>query len=198
VILDDAWGIDEAGRAAIAGPLVIAAYHPCEHIGGVKDSKKLTEKQREALYPRLLESGVAKIKVIPVRKIDKYGIVTAEMWEIGFMLDEQIYHEVVVDGPRYKVWDEIEQNVMGVQFLGDDLRFEVDADDKYYSVAAASIIAKVFRDHLMKLWHEIYPEYNWASNKGYPTPEHCCAVREHGLTPLHRKTFVERIVSGRG
>jgi ribonuclease HII len=175
-------GTDEAGRGCLAGPVTAAAIIlPSGFINEIiNDSKLLTEKKRIFLRP-ILEScavcyGVAHIQP---EKIDEINILNASILAMHKAID-QLGNEpefIIVDGNRFKPWK--------------DISFEciIKGDGKYMSIAAASILAKTYRDSYMEELHEEYPMYNWKQNKGYPTKEHRAAIRKHGITKYHRKSF---------
>lgn len=175
-------GIDEAGRGPLAGPVVCACcIMPSDEklfIDGINDSKKLTEKRREALYQRIVETAVAyKVCVVDHTTIDEINILNATKrgmteaaQELTVKPDIVLIDAVRLDLP-YKT-----QSVIG-------------GDAKSYAIAAASILAKVTRDRLMREYDALYPAYEFALNKGYGTAAHLRAIREHGLSPIHRRSF---------
>ncbi len=176
-------GIDEAGRGPLAGPVVAACViMPPEHlILGVDDSKKLSEKRREALYAQIMEYAVAvSVCVIDEKEIDRINILQAakKAFETALgTLSVQPLH-VYTDAMA----------------LETDLPFTslVKGDEKVYTIAAASIVAKVTRDRLMAEYDQIYPQYGFARHKGYGTKEHYEAIRRYGVLPIHRQTFLRK------
>lgn len=175
-------GTDEAGRGCLAGPVTAAAVilpagfsHPL-----INDSKKLTEKKRFELKP-LIESQAISFGVIHVsaEEIDQINILNASITGMHRALDQLQPHPqyIAVDGNRFHPYREIPYQTV------------VKGDGKYLHIAAASILAKTYRDQLMDLLHLEYPMYQWNKNKGYPTPEHRDAIRKYGLSPYHRKSF---------
>jgi ribonuclease HII len=174
-------GVDEVGRGCLAGPVVAAAVIlPMNHgIEGLNDSKKLTPKKREALYEIIYKKAVAiGIGSMQPDEIDKINILQASieaMKKAIIALNPQPAH-LLVDGNLPPLGDWPQQSV-------------VQGDSKSESIAAASIIAKVFRDQMMHDFGDKFPQYGLASNKGYPTETHLNALKEYGVTEIHRKTF---------
>lgn len=180
-------GMDEVGRGPLAGPVVVAAVvMPLEAdklIDGVDDSKKLTEKRREALYDKILAvaKAVSVIKVEPA-EIDEINILNATkkamrqaVEEIKDKADIAFVDAVKLDLPLPEV-------------------AIIKGDAKSYNIAAASIIAKFYRDRLMLEYDKEYPAYDFASNKGYGTAKHIAALKEYGATPIHRRSFIKNFV----
>ena len=175
-------GCDEAGRGCIAGPVVAAAVilpHGMD-FPEFDDSKKLTEKQREKLRVKVLENAAAYgIGIVSAEEIDDINILNASFLAMHRAIDQlKIRPELLlIDGNRFNKYHDIKHQCI------------VGGDAKYQSIAAASILAKTTRDHIMQDLDSQYPVYNWKQNKGYPTIEHKNAVAEHGMSPYHRKTF---------
>lgn len=175
-------GTDEAGRGCLAGPVTAAAVilpHDFEN-ALLNDSKKLTEKQRTALAP-IIEKEAISFHVVHLEPkiIDEINILNASikaMQESILQLKPQPEF-IIVDGNRFKP-------VANIPF-----QTIIKGDGKYLSIAAASILAKTYRDTYMDRIHEEYPMYQWNKNKGYPTQDHRDAIREFGITPYHRKSF---------
>jgi len=175
-------GTDEAGRGCLAGPVTAAAVilpHDFEN-ALLNDSKKLTEKQRTALAP-IIEKEAISFHVVHLEPkiIDEINILNASikaMQESILQLKPQPEF-IIVDGNRFKP-------VANIPF-----QTIIKGDGKYLSIAAASILAKTYRDTYMDRIHEEYPMYLWNKNKGYPTQDHRDAIREFGITPYHRKSF---------
>ncbi len=174
-------GVDEAGRGPLAGPVVAAAVmiHPGQDIPGVRDSKRLTPGQREELY-EFITSRVPSwgVGIVGPREIERYNILQATlraMQEAVQCLDP-LPDFLLIDG-IFPVPVDIPQRSLK---KGDDL---------CPSISAASILAKVTRDRLMLEYHRIYPQYNFACHKGYPTSEHRAAIRKYGCCEIHRRTF---------
>lgn len=175
-------GCDEAGRGCIAGPVVAAAVVLPRDVDFPEfdDSKKLTEKQREKLRIKVLENAVAYgVGIVSAQEIDEINILNASFLAMHRAVDQlKVRPELLlIDGNRFNPYKEINYQCI------------VGGDAKYQSIAAASILAKTTRDHIMLEYHKEYPQYNWLKNKGYPTLEHKNAVAEHGVSPIHRMTF---------
>jgi ribonuclease HII len=176
-------GCDEAGRGCLAGPVFAAAVILPKGYKNklLNDSKKLSAKQRAELRIAVerdaLEYAVASIDNL---KIDEINILNASFLAMHYALDtlKQNFGFVVVDGNRFKTYKTVPHQTV------------VEGDGKYMNIAAASILAKTFRDEFMEQAHQQYPEYGWLSNKGYGTAQHRKAIFQHGYTPLHRRTFV--------
>jgi len=176
-------GIDEAGRGPLAGPVVAAAAilpRTFRRHKTLTDSKQLTEQQREEIYAELtsLPEFYWAVGVSDVDVIDQYNILRATWRAMQLALDGlYIYPDhVLVDGLR-------------VPLMGVKQTAIVKGDAKSYSIAAASVIAKVTRDRMMLKLHEQFPRYNFAQHKGYGTPEHLAAIEQYGPSPVHRKSF---------
>ena len=175
-------GCDEAGRGCLAGPVVAAAViltndykHPL-----LNDSKKLTEKQRYSLREEIEKSALAyAVGIVDNQAIDEINILKASIKAMHLALEQlKIAPEhIIVDGNRFIKYKNIPHQCI------------VKGDSKYFSIAAASVLAKTYRDDLMNELHDQFPHYNWQKNKGYPTIEHRKAIREFGTTPYHRMTF---------
>jgi ribonuclease HII len=175
-------GCDEAGRGCIAGPVVAAAVILPRGMDFPEfdDSKKLSEKQREKLRIKVLESAAAYgVGIVSAEEIDEINILNASFLAMHRAIDQlKIRPELLlIDGNRFNKYKDIKHQCI------------VGGDAKYQSIAAASILAKTTRDHIMEELDNQYPNYNWKKNKGYPTIEHKNAVAEFGMSPYHRKTF---------
>lgn len=175
-------GCDEAGRGCIAGPVVAAAVILPRGIDFPEfdDSKKLSEKQREKLRIKVLENAEAYgVGIVSAKEIDEINILNASFLAMHRAIDQlKIRPELlIIDGNRFNKYKDIKHQCI------------VGGDAKYQAIAAASILAKTTRDHIMEELDNQYPNYNWKKNKGYPTIEHKNAVAEYGMTPFHRKTF---------
>jgi ribonuclease HII len=180
-------GIDEAGRGPLAGPVVVASViMPKDSmIEGVNDSKKVSEKKREKLYDQILEEAISySVGIVDQKEIDRVNILNAT--KAG--LTESI------KGLKVKPDIILVDALTGIDTCGIPYMPIIKGDAKCYSIAAASIIAKVTRDRIMRQWHEVYPEYNFIQHKGYGTAAHIAAIKEHGLCPLHRLSFVKNII----
>ncbi|MBP3830835.1 MAG: ribonuclease HII [Clostridia bacterium] len=181
-------GIDEAGRGPLAGPVVVASVILPENsmIEGINDSKKVSESKREKLYDIILQEAISYgIGIIYQDEIDEINILQAT---------KKGLHEAVMKM-------EIKPNVIlvdaltGIDTLGIPYKSIIKGDAKSYSIGAASIIAKVTRDRIMREWDKVYPEYGFAGHKGYGTAKHIEAIKKYGLTPIHRKTFCKNFVN---
>lgn len=175
-------GCDEAGRGCLAGPVVAAAVILPDNFDNevLNDSKKLTEKQRNELYPVIIEKAVAYgVGIVPCEIIDEINILNASFLAMHFAVDLlDVRPEILlIDGNRFSNYPNIEHKCV------------IKGDSKFASIAAASILAKVFRDDIMKKMHNKFPDYDWKGNKGYPTKKHRAAIMEFGATIYHRKTF---------
>lgn len=173
-------GVDEAGCAPLAGPVVAAAVIlPARGIPrGLDDSKKLSARERERLHGRLMDCAVVGIGVVENDEIDVLNIYWARMKAMMLAVEALSVTpaHVLVDGNRLPRWSHAATAIVG----GDGISM---------SIAAASIVAKHTRDAIMIAHAERWPMYDWISNKGYPAPKHLAALKEHGATPLHRRTF---------
>ena len=177
-------GIDEAGRGPLAGPVVVAAVIMPEDsmIEGVNDSKKVSEKKREKLYDEITQNAIAwGVGIIDQKEIDEINILNATKKGLTKALTE------LVEKPDIILVDAL----TGIDTLGIPYQSIIKGDAKSYSIAAASIVAKVTRDRIMRQWDEAYPEYGFEKHKGYGTKVHIEAIKNYGICPLHRKTFVK-------
>lgn len=175
-------GCDEAGRGCLAGPVVAGAVilKPDANYPELDDSKKLTEKKRYQLREMILREALAYgIGVVTAEEIDEINILNASFLAMHRALDQlKVRPEfLLIDGNRFKPYHDLKHVCV------------VGGDAKYQSIAAASILAKTTRDLMMEEYDKQFPLYHWKKNKGYPTPEHKQAIADHGITPLHRKTF---------
>jgi ribonuclease HII len=181
-------GIDEVGRGPGAGPVVACAvYMPVEQVSHfltrVRDSKKLSEKKREQLYDEIVAVCDVGIGYVDNQTIDDINILQATIKAMNIALNRiKIVDYVIVDGN------------MRLDVLGYPYTSIVGGDNKSISIAAASIVAKVYRDDIMTTLHWAYPEYNWLRNKGYLTMEHRKALEIYGPTDLHRMSFLNKIL----
>lgn len=173
-------GVDEAGRGPLAGPVVAAAVIlvNAETLAGINDSKKLSAKLREELYVKIARSAVVGIGVADEKQIDELNIYEATRLAMkkAVLNLPHTPARLLIDGPM-RLDLEIEQK--GV----------IQGDGKSASIAAASIVAKVFRDHWMRKLHELYPAYGFHNHKGYGTAEHMQALKEKGPISIHRYSF---------
>ena len=177
-------GIDEAGRGPIAGDLVVAGciFHSDTNIDGLNDSKKISEKKRNKLFPEILENTINHIVVISPKELDEFGIskcMTKALEEIKAILSADSY---LFDG----------NTTFGV--FGLDTM--VKADGKIAQVSAASILAKVTHDRNIIRDAKLYPEYGFEKHKGYGTALHVEMIKEHGYCPIHRRSFKLKALQG--
>lgn len=181
-------GCDEAGRGCLAGPVYAAAVilPPDYENELLNDSKQLTAKKRYALREQIERDALAwAVGVVSNEEIDEINILNASILAMHRALDQLAVRPeyVIVDGNRFKPYhpNEADEALPHTTI--------VKGDGKYLSIAAASILAKTYRDDCMKALHEDYPYYGWDHNAGYPTKEHRQGIKDHGLTPYHRKSF---------
>jgi ribonuclease HII len=174
-------GVDEAGRGPLAGPVVAAAvvFQPTSKIEGVNDSKKLSPEQREALYERICRHAVSVgVGVVSHETIDNINIHQATMLAMKQAVEQlsPLPQHLLIDGPHY---------------TNNDFPFTtiIDGDAQCFSIAAASIIAKVTRDRLMMEYDKQFPQYGFGQHKGYATKRHIEAIRQYGYCEIHRKSF---------
>ena len=176
-------GIDEAGRGPLAGPVVAAAVSDSpKKIRGIKDSKLLSEKERERLYVEIINNYKWGIGIVSPKRIDKVNILEATkeaMVKAVHNLEKKYKLKIdhlIIDGNMKIDIDISQKSVIG-------------ADRKIYCVSTASIVAKVTRDHLMIKYDKLYPEYNFKKHKGYGTREHLKLIKKYGSCEIHRKSF---------
>jgi ribonuclease HII len=175
-------GTDEAGRGCLAGPVTAAAVLLPENfeMSLLNDSKQLSEKIREALKPLIEKQAISfSVTHLSPLVIDEINILNASiqaMQESIMKLDPTPLY-IIVDGNRFKPFQNIPYSTI------------IKGDSKYMSIAAASVLAKTYRDDYMNKIHEEFPMYNWKQNKGYPTKEHREAIRKYGTTKYHRMSF---------
>ena len=181
-------GIDEAGRGPLAGPVVVAGVIMPQDsmIEGINDSKKVIEKRREKLYDVIKEEAISySIAVIDHHVIDDINILNATKQGVT----------EVVDGLDVKPDLIIVDALTHINTRGIPYEPIIKGDAKCYNIAAASILAKVTRDRIMRQWDEIYPQYGFSSHKGYGTAKHIAAIKEYGLCPIHRLTFTKQFTN---
>ena len=181
-------GIDEAGRGPLAGPVVVAGVIMPQDsmIEGVNDSKKISEKKREKLYDIIIQEAISySVAIIGQDIIDEINILNATKKGVTQVVDElQIKPDLIeIDALEHI-------NTRGIPYES-----IIKGDAKCYNIAAASIIAKVTRDRIMRQWDEIYPQYGFIAHKGYGTAKHMEAIRQYGLCPIHRRSFTKNIMS---
>jgi len=175
-------GCDEAGRGCLAGSVYAAAVILPEDYQNelLNDSKQLTEKRRYQLREMIERDAIAwAVGIVTPEEIDKINILNASILAMHRALDQlKVRPEaIIVDGNRFKSYQKLPHTTI------------VKGDGKYLSIAAASILAKTYRDDYMNKLAEEYPQYDWLSNKGYPTKKHREAIRQFGITPYHRKSY---------
>ena len=175
-------GCDEAGRGCLVGSVFAAAVILPEGYQNelLNDSKQLTEKKRYQLREIIERDAVAwAVGIVTPEEIDKINILNASILAMHRALDQlKVRPEaVIVDGNRFKKYKDLPHTTI------------VKGDGKYLSIAAASILAKTYRDDYMNKLAEEYPQYDWLSNKGYPTKKHREAIKQYGITPYHRKSY---------
>lgn len=179
-------GIDEVGRGPLCGPVVAGAVilpKDC-NILYINDSKKLSEKKREEVNLAIKEEAIAYgIGVVSPERIDEINILQATFEAMRMAIDSlEVKPDILLN-------DAVEIPLVDIKQVP-----IIKGDAKSYSIAAASIIAKVYRDHLMYEYDKLYPEYSFASNKGYGTAAHIDAIKKYGLTPIHRRSFTKNFV----
>ena len=175
-------GCDEAGRGCLAGSVYAAAVILPENYQNelLNDSKQLTEKRRYQLREIIQRDAVAwAVGIVTPEEIDKINILNASILAMHRALDQlKVRPEaIIVDGNRFKKYQDLPHTTI------------VKGDGKYLSIAAASILAKTYRDDYMNELAKEYPQYDWLSNKGYPTKKHREAIKQYGITPYHRKSY---------
>jgi len=175
-------GTDEAGRGCLSGPVVAAAVILPKGFNHslLNDSKQISEKKRQELRPFIEEHALAfGVAFVSQQEVDEINVLQASITgmqrSISMMNIEPEF--IIVDGNKFKPYKEIPYETI------------VKGDAKYMSIAAASVLAKTYRDEYMEKIHEEFPQYNWRKNKGYPTKEHRNAIRKFGVNEHHRKTF---------
>ncbi len=175
-------GCDEAGRGCLAGPVVAAAVilPPDFHCPQLNDSKQLSEKERDLLRPIIEKEALAwAVAEVSNEEIDEINILNASILAMHRAIDKLSIRPcfIIVDGNKFKPYSDIHHQTI------------VKGDSKYLSIAAASVLAKTHRDEMMTTLHNEFPDYDWNSNKAYPTAKHRTAIRTHGTTPYHRMTY---------
>ena len=175
-------GCDEAGRGSLCGPVVAAAVIlPNDYINkDLDDSKKISLKKRNELSVIIYNEALAcEIGIVNPKEIDKINILQASILSMHKAIEKITlpFELILVDGPHFNKYKNYNHECI------------IRGDSKYQAIAAASIIAKTYRDKLMNKIHVDYPQYKWSRNKGYPTPEHRKAIINFGITNHHRKSF---------
>lgn len=180
-------GIDEAGRGPLAGPVVVGAVimKAESFIEGINDSKKISENRRESLYEKITEEAISwATGIVNENRIDEINILNATKEALTEAISKlSIKPELILVDALDKI------DTLDIPYIS-----VIKGDAKMYSISAASIIAKVTRDRIMKTYDALYPEYGFAGHKGYGTAKHIEAIKEHGLCPIHRKSFTKHFV----
>ena len=175
-------GCDEAGRGCLSGPVTAAAVILPENFRSeiLNDSKKLTKRKRDLLRLKIENEALAYgVAFVSHERIDEINILNASIEAMHLAIDKLSItpKHIIVDGNRFKPYKDISHDTI------------IKGDGKYLSIAAASILAKTYRDEYMEKLHIEFPEYDWKQNKGYPTKKHRESIAKHGITPHHRMTF---------
>jgi len=175
-------GCDEAGRGCLAGPVVAAAVILPENFSNelLTDSKKLTEKQRQQLRPLIEKEAISfGVSFVSEKEIDEINILNASFTAMHRAVEQlkTMPNLLLIDGNRFNPYKGIKHECI------------IKGDGKYLSIAAASVLAKTYRDEFMEKIDAEFPQYDWKKNKGYPTKKHRLAILQHGDNKFHRKTF---------
>ena len=175
-------GVDEAGRGCLAGPVTAAAVIlPANYKNSrINDSKKLSEKERTILQREIIKDCISySVSHVSSKTIDEINILNASIKAMHLSINKLKVkpNYILVDGNKFKAFKKIPHKCV------------VKGDSKFLNIAAASILAKTFRDKLMENYHMKYPEYGWKDNKGYPTLIHRESLKKYGIVDIHRKTF---------
>ena len=175
-------GCDEAGRGCLAGPVVAAAVLLPDNFSNelLNDSKKLSEKQRNKLRPVIEEQAVCfGVGIVSPQEIDEINILNASFLAMHRAVKKlnPVPEHLLIDGNRFNPYPGIKHTCI------------IKGDGKYMNIAAASVLAKTYRDEIMEKLHDEFPQYAWKSNKGYPTKKHREAIKQFGATPYHRQSF---------
>ena len=180
-------GIDEAGRGPLAGPVVVGCVIMPQDsfIEYVNDSKKVSETKREMLYEKITNEAIAwSTGIVMQDEIDEINILNATKKALTMAIDNlKVKPEVILVDALEKI------DTHQIPYIS-----VIKGDAKIYSISAASIVAKVTRDRIMREYDEIYPQYGFASHKGYGTAKHIQAIKEYGICPIHRKSFVKNFI----
>ena len=180
-------GIDEAGRGPLAGPVVVASVilEPDSMIEGVNDSKKISENKREKLYEIITQQAISYgVGIVYQDEIDEINILQATKKGLTMAIKQM---EIK---PNIIMVDALNE----IDTLGIPYKSIIKGDAKCYSISAASIIAKVTRDRIMREWDKVYPQYGFAAHKGYGTAKHIAAIKEYGPCPIHRRSFIKNFI----
>lgn len=180
-------GIDEAGRGPLAGPVVVGVVilKPDSFIEGINDSKKISENKREKIYNQIIEEAIAwEVGIVEQEEIDEINILNATKKALNTAITK------IKTKPETILVDALEKiDTNGIPYTS-----IIKGDAKIYSISAASIIAKVTRDRIMKKYDKEYPQYDFGQHKGYGTAKHIQAIKEYGPCPIHRKSFIKNFV----
>ena len=180
-------GIDEAGRGPLAGPVVIGVVimKAESFIEGINDSKKISEAKREKLYDEITKEALSwSVGIVDEKRIDEINILNATKKALTEAIDKlKIKPDIILVDALDKI------NTLSIPYIS-----VIKGDAKIYSISAASIIAKVTRDRIMRAYDKIYPEYGFAKHKGYGTSAHIEAIKKYGLCDLHRKSFTTHFI----
>jgi len=188
------FGVDEVGRGPLAGPVVAAAVclRHFDFKNPINDSKKMSAKAREAAFYEIFEKGYVGIGIMSEKTIDIVNILNASHLAMDMAIEELIHQmprEVALDEKfNQQVMLLIDGNIFRTQ-LPYQYKTIIGGDSKSLSIACASIIAKVYRDRILAVYDKIFPQYGFAKHKGYPTKDHRLAIKEHGISIIHRKSF---------
>ena len=180
-------GIDEAGRGPLAGPVVVAAVMLDKNsmIEGVNDSKKVSENKREKLYEVITKEAISYgVGIVYQEEIDEINILQATKKALTMAIKQM--------NPKPNII--LVDALTNIDTLGIPYKSIIKGDAKCYQIAAASIIAKVTRDRIMREWDKVYPEYGFSAHKGYGTAKHIEALKQYGPCPIHRKTFIKNFI----
>ena len=180
-------GIDEAGRGPLAGPVVIGVVimKAESFIEGINDSKKISEAKREKLYDEITKEAISwSVGIVDEKRIDEINILNATKEALTQAISKlEIKPDIILVDALEKI------NTLSIPYIS-----VIKGDAKIYSISAASIIAKVTRDRIMRAYDKIYPEYGFAKHKGYGTSAHIEAIKKYGLCDLHRKSFTTHFI----
>ena len=180
-------GIDEAGRGPLAGPVVVGVVilRETSFIEGINDSKKISEAKREKLYEEITNEAVAwSVGIVDETRIDEINILNATKEALTKAISNlKIKPEIILVDALDKI------DTFSIPYIS-----IIKGDAKIYSIAAASIIAKVTRDRIIRSYDKIYPEYEFIKNKGYGTAKHIEAIKQYGLCPIHRRSFTKNFI----
>lgn len=180
-------GIDEAGRGPLAGPVTVGCVIMPENsmIEGINDSKKISESKREKLYEKIIEEAIAwSVGIVDEKEIDNINILNATKKALTMAINS------IEVKPELIFVDALEN----IDTIGIPYKSLIKGDSKVYSISAASIVAKVTRDRIMRKYAEEYPEYGFERHKGYGTANHIKAIKKFGPCPIHRKSFIKNFI----